>query len=99
MTWTQTRESGRWRSWLVLVALLVEVGCARGPVTLKTPNLDLPVNYVLIGDELPSDWRLCVPWRAGGLERQLRCMRIADFRAWMRRTEQAHRREDTPCDD
>ena len=77
---------GYW--WPALAAwLLASGGCAAR--TGSGLDLDAPVNYLVISDALPNDYRVCVPLTPGTEKHQLSCMRLWEFRLFLRRNQQA----------
>lgn len=70
-------------AWWVMLAAFLLGGCAARSATKPGD-----IKYILVGDAIPNDWKICVPlWEgAGG---QLQCMQVHDFRVWMRRRQLA----------
>ena len=76
-----------WRWWLTLVAWLLAAG---GCVSHRPP--DTRPQWIVVGDAIPNDWRICVPLWEGNAT-QLRCMWVEDFRRWLRRRQLAEWRD------
>ena len=76
---------GYW--WLALAAwLLASSGCAPKGITGGSRDV---VKQIVISDALPNDWMVCVPLTPGTEKHHLRCMRLWEFRLWLRRMESA----------
>jgi hypothetical protein len=72
----------RWACGLSLAMWLLATGCAA-----KRPP-DHRAQWIVVGDAIPNDWRICVPLYEGS-PTPLRCMWVQDFRRWLRRQQQA----------